>query len=289
MSKQPFMGYKTPAGKQTVLNFYDKVLAEWPVPHETRTLHTRHGKTFVIVSGDPANPPLIMLHGASSNSMTWRGEVATLAQQYRVYAVDIVGEPGKSDTARLPFEGPVWAEWLDDVRAALDADPVTVVGLSWGGWLALKYAVTHPEHVTNLVLLTPGGVTEDNLGFLLRMLPLFMFGRWGQRRAMKLLFADKSFTDEVVTGMALIMKNFKGRRDVPPLFTDDDLTRLNMPVLLMGGDKDGLRDMEGIAARLGSLAPQLEVEIVPGAGHAILNVAPRIIQFLTQARDPALA
>lgn len=42
-------------------------------------------------------------------------------------------------------------------------------------------------------------------------------------------------------------------------------------------------------ARLGSLAPQLEVEIVPGAGHAILNVAPRIIQFLTQARDPALA
>jgi pimeloyl-ACP methyl ester carboxylesterase len=282
-------GYKTPAGKQAVMNFYDGVLANWPVPHETRTIRTRHGKTFVITSGSPAYPPLILLHGAASNSMAWAGEVAHLVKHYRVYAVDIPGEPGKSEIAWLSFEGPAWAEWLDDVRAGLEIDRFALAGLSWGGWLALKYATTYPEHVTDLVLLTPGGITQDNLGFLLRMLPLFMLGRWGQRRAMRLMFGDAPIPDGVVEGMGLIMKHFKGRRDVPPLFSDDDLRRLTMPLLLIGGDKDGLREMHGIAARLGSLAPQLEVEIVPGAGHAIVNTAPRILQFLTQERDHALA
>ena len=54
-----------------------------------------------------------------------------------------------------------------------------------------------------------------------------------------------------------------------------------MPTLLLGGTKDALRDIENIAARLRKFAPRLDVAILPGAGHAIVNTAEHILSFLS--------
>jgi pimeloyl-ACP methyl ester carboxylesterase len=59
------------------------------------------------------------------------------------------------------------------------------------------------------------------------------------------------------------------------------LQRLTMPTLLLGGTKDALRDIENIAARLYTFVPQLEVTILPGAGHAVVNTAEHILSFIS--------
>lgn len=88
--------YHSALGEKAVMDSYDTVLASWPVTNVMLNIPTRFGSTFVIQSGEPARPPIILLHGAGTNSAMWVEDVRALAQSYQVFAVDLPGEPGKS-------------------------------------------------------------------------------------------------------------------------------------------------------------------------------------------------
>ncbi|MBX3082378.1 MAG: alpha/beta fold hydrolase [Anaerolineae bacterium] len=273
--------YKSLAGEQTVMAMYDAALKNWTAPYTTHTVPTRHGDTFVVASGDAHAPSLILLHGAGSNAAVWAGDVRDYAARYRVYAVDLIGEAGKSAPNRPTWESPAFAEWLDDVLHGLGVQQVTLVGISQGAWTALKYAVYAPERVDRLVLLTPGGIVPDRASFLFTALALMMLGNWGIKRMVRALFADQTVPAGVMDIVAQITSQFKPRIGVLPIFTDDELRRLTMPTLLLGGTKDILRDVDKIAARLRGLLPQLTVTMVQGAGHALINTSGCVMEFLT--------
>lgn len=272
--------YKTPEGERAVMALYDTALAHWPVPYETRTIPTRHGNTFVIAGGSETAQALVLLHGAGTNSAIWAGDVAEYSRHYRVYAVDLLGEAGRSAPNRPAWDSPAYAEWLDDVLNALQVEKAVLVGISQGGWTSLKYAVYKPERVEKLVLLTPGGVVPDKLSFFFKAIGLSLLGKWGARRMVRMIYGSQPIPDGVEDIMNTVTSNFKPRVGVLPIFTDDELRRLTMPTLLIGGDQDTLRDLNKIAARLGLFLPQLEVTIIPGAGHALMNTVGRVLAFL---------
>ena len=274
--------YKSPAGEQAVLAMYAAALKNWSVPYDTCTVSTRHGETFVIASGDAHSPALILLHGAGSNSTVWAADVRDYAMRYRVYAVDLIGEAGKSAPNRPAWDGPAFAEWLEDVVNGLGIQQVTLVGISQGGWTALKFAVYAPERVEKLALLTPGGVVPDRASFLLRAVGLSMLGAWGIKRFMRALFADQNVPAGVTEIVVQMSSQFKPRIGVLPIFTDDELRRLTMPTLLLGGTKDIARDVDKIAARLRTLLPHVTAKFQQGAGHALLNTSGCVMDFLTQ-------
>ena len=87
--------YKTEAGRNAIMAFYDTILERWPVPYESMSIPTRHGRTYVIACGKQTAPPLILLHGSSSNSAMWIGDAAEYCRNYRVYAIDLPGEPAR--------------------------------------------------------------------------------------------------------------------------------------------------------------------------------------------------
>ncbi len=272
--------FNSEAGEQAIMRLYDEALATWPVAHETRSVATRHGDTFVIASGDPAAPPLFLLHGAGINSAMWGADVATYSRHHRVYAADLPGEPGKSAHNRPPWQGAAFAEWLEDLFAALSVGQATLIGLSQGAWTALRFATIHPDKVDRLVLITPGGVIPDKLSFVLRVIPLMMLGDSGIRRLVRTLFASQPVPDGVEAITMTMMKHFKARTGMLPLFSDEELRRLTMPVLLIGGDEDALRDNRRIAARLDALLPNLTVEIIAGGGHALLHTVGIVEAFV---------
>jgi pimeloyl-ACP methyl ester carboxylesterase len=266
---------------------YDTLLSNWPTPYTTLTVPTRHGETFVIAGGTEGAPPLVLLHGAGTNSATWAGEFAAYAPFFRLYGVDLIGEAGRSAQNRPEWKGPAFAEWMEDVLDGLGVTRVTLEGLSQGGWTALKFAVAHPERVEKLVLLAPGGVVPDRASFLARAIILGMLGKRGMRRISRSMFGDQAVPEGVEDITVLVSSNFNPRIGVLPVFTDEELRRLTMPVLLLGGEKDIIRDNEKIAARLRGLLPRLDVTIVPGAGHALLNTPPLVLPFLTGDPVPA--
>jgi len=223
--------YKSLAGERAVMAAYDAVLGCWPVPCEMRTIPTRHGDAFVIASGQGSASPLVLLHGAGANSAMWDGDIVEYSRHYRVYAVDLLGEPGKSAPSRPAWDGPAYAEWLDDVLAALEVEKAALLGISQGGWTALKFAAYQPERVEQFII--------------------------------------------------LIMTNFRPRIGLLPLFSDEELRRLTMPVLLLVGARDALRDGDKIAARMQKLVPDLTATIIPGAGHALFGTTPQVMPFLS--------
>jgi pimeloyl-ACP methyl ester carboxylesterase len=275
--------YKSVAGERAVMALYDKVLALWPVAYQTLTIPTRHGETFVIASGEESAPALVLLHGAGSNSTIWAADVGEYSRQYRVYAVDLLGEPGRSAPNRPPWDSPAYAEWLEDVFNALKIESGILIGISQGGWAALKFSVYQPERVEKLALLTPGGVIPDKLSFLIRVIPWLLLGRRGVEPIKRILFGNQPASAEADEFTTVIMSHFKSRVGKLPIFSDAELQRLTMPVLLLGGAQDALRDLDKIAARMEKLVPHLRVIILPEAGHVLYSTTCQIMPFLAGA------
>src|SRR5689334_10009809 len=137
--------YKTEQGEQAIRERYLRFLNRWPVPNQQLRVSTRQGETFIIACGPETAPPLLLLHGALANSTVWMGDVTEWAAHFRVFAVDVIGEPGLSAPSRPPLASEAHALWLDDVMQALSLTRISMVGVSLGGWLVLDYATRRPE------------------------------------------------------------------------------------------------------------------------------------------------
>lgn len=281
--------YKSAAAEQAIMALYDEALTRWPVSYETRHVATRHGDTFVIASGDESAPPLVLLHGAGSNSAIWIGEVQQYSRHHRVYAVDLLGEAGKSAPNRLAWDSPAYVAWLSDVLATLDVDQAALLGISLGGWTAMKFAATEPQRVTKLALMCPGGVVAARPSFIFRAVALSLLGQWGVRRTVRLLYASQSIPEGVEDIFTVVMSGFNARVEALPLFTDAELARLEMPTLLLWGSQDVMFNAKEGVARMRSYLPRLTASIIPGAGHVILDTVDAVMAFLRDEGNQGLA
>ena len=81
--------------------------------------------------------------------------------------------------------------------------------------------------------------------------------------------------------MTLLMTHFRARIGTLPIFSDTELRQLTMPVQLVTGARDVLRDADNIAARMQKLVPHLTTTIIPDAGHALVNSKTYVLPFLT--------
>jgi pimeloyl-ACP methyl ester carboxylesterase len=75
----------------------------------------------------------VLFHGSGTNSGAWIRDVAEWARRYRVYAVDMIGEPGFSAASRPSLRSDDYIAWLDDVWRQLGLTRASVVGVSLGG------------------------------------------------------------------------------------------------------------------------------------------------------------
>jgi pimeloyl-ACP methyl ester carboxylesterase len=276
--------YRSPAGEQEVMAFYNSVLERWPVPHDELNISTRWGNTFVIESGDPARPPLVLLHGANSNALSWIGDVPGYCSDFRVYAIDIPGDPGRSAPSRLDLNSPAYAEWLEDVLNELHIEKTHLLGLSQGGLNAIRFATCYPDRVERLVLLSPGGVIAEKASFLIKAIFFSFMGKRGAEAINRLTFGKQPIDPTAVKYMNLIMTHFRARISKVNNFTDEDLRKLTMPVLLIGGQQDAIRDVEKIAQRLARSLPALTVKMYPEMGHVLVNLNKDILPFLKSER-----
>lgn len=276
--------FKTPEGERAVRERYVEFLKYWPVANQQLRVPTREGETFVVACGPEDAPPLVLLHGASANAAMWMGDVRTWSENFRVYAVDIIGDAGLSAPSRPPLETDAHALWLDDVLAGLHVDRASFLGISNGGWLALDYAVRRPQRVQTLVVFCPGGVVRSK-NILLKVLPFLFLGKWGARRIRAMIIggavanptkAQQAFADFI----ALIFQHMRPRTKRHPIFTDDELRSLKMPVLAILGGKDVVLDSEAIKERLQRTLPDAEVRLIPEAGHFIPGQTQAIRDFL---------
>jgi pimeloyl-ACP methyl ester carboxylesterase len=282
--------YRSLAAALAVREQYQALLSEWPVAHTRHRVATCQGETFVIECGRPDALPLLLLHGGLANSTTWMSYVITWAPHFRIYAVDVIGEPGLSAPSRPPLDSDEYARWLDDVLDALDLTAVSIVGISLGGWLALDFAIRRSGRVSSLVLIVPGGVGPQR-NVLYWAVPFSLLGKWGRRKVRERIFGP---SPAVVTDTMrrfrelfdLISREFRPRYDRLPVFNDDQLAGLSMPVMAVVAGRDVMLASAPMKRRLEEHVRNLTMHYLPEARHFPGNQAERALEFLGSAAAP---
>jgi pimeloyl-ACP methyl ester carboxylesterase len=292
ITKAKSLVFTSNEGEAQYLARYDQMLARWPVEHESLDIGTRFGTTHTNIAGPKGAPPMLLLHAASVSSTEWVENIAAFAREYRVYAVDTIGDAGKSSAIHLPESVSDFITWLEDVLHSLQIIRPIVVGHSYGGWLAINLALHRPERVSQLVLLAPSATILPfraliNLTLHLpRLLPRFL--QPSAALVLKQQAAPGYKPDEVfVELMEACLKHCNIEPMFPTVLTDTELRSISVPTLLLLGQQEKLYDPVAALERAQHLIPFVEGELIPNAGHTLNMEQPelvneRILQFLAQ-------
>ncbi|HUP23324.1 MAG TPA: alpha/beta fold hydrolase [Thermoanaerobaculia bacterium] len=221
---------------------------------------------------------LVLAHGLGGNHAIWFQQVPELAARFRVITWDSRGF-GRSTrtTGELGF-----AASARDLLAVLDhleVERAHVVGQSMGGWIALRFALDHPERTRSLVLAdSPGGISSPELLAIFDRLaaegrtPQAMAGvpidrhpalddDLGRRDPVRafLYRAIGSVAPNAPAEMGALMRN--------TTVADTELRRLAMPVLFLVGTEDAIFP-PGLIRAAAARVPGARVVEIPGAGHS---------------------
>jgi pimeloyl-ACP methyl ester carboxylesterase len=287
--------YRSDDGKAQVLAEYRSMLDAWPVPHEESRVPTSQGETFVVTCGPADAPAIVLLHGGATNSAMWLRSVQPWARTFRLHAVDIIGEPGFSAPSRPSLSSDAYAQWLDEVLAALRLSRVPLVGASLGGFLAIDYAIRRPARVCALVVLAPAGIANVRIRYLFSVVPLYFMGAWGRRKSLELVMGlppeeRTPAAERFLESCELIMNHHVIRTQPFPIFRDEALRKLSMPVLTVVGAKDIVFNANTIRRRLQALVVHARVVWLEAAGHGLTDPTTAIGEFLSseiQSSPPA--
>ena len=108
----------------------------------------------VAIAGDPANPPIILLHGFPESHRTWRHQIPALARSHFVIAPDQRGFARSSKPEGVAQYAP--AQMVGDLLALADhfgIDRFILMGHDWGGAVAWMAAIHHPDRIERLIIL----------------------------------------------------------------------------------------------------------------------------------------
>jgi pimeloyl-ACP methyl ester carboxylesterase len=266
---------------------YQSVLSLWPVSSEPLEIKTRFGTTHVNACGSQDKPPMILIPGFGANSTMWFPNVAVLSSQYRVYALDTPGQPGKS------ISGPVInasnsSDWIAEVMDGLGLEKANLVGISLGGWLALNFAIHFPEGTDHVVLLDPAAsFSKMSTAFLLHsFLPIMVNPT---RSGLIKYFRWMTQGYRVNPAWAeLMLLGILNTRPQPPIratpFHEAQLRSIRAQVLVLIGGRSVIYNPETVHQRASRLIPNAQAEIIPNASHALNSekselVNARILQF----------
>jgi len=278
--------FRSEKGRRKILSFYRRMLRDLSCEVEIREYETCRGLTAVLTTGPKEGAPLILLHGTASNSAAWGMDIGEYSRHFRVYAVDIPGEPGFSTPGRFSSAGKEFTLWLDDLMDRMGVESAFFCGQSLGAWAALRLAVDRPGRVRKVCAVSPSGIRPPRKSYFLRLIWLMLRGERGVRRLIRLMHNDTEILPEELEIFDLMRKHFIYRQDLPDLFTDRELRELSAPVLYLAGAKDIVLNTAGSEKRLAALVPELTRKIYPEGGHALTGLAGETVPFFQES--PAL-
>jgi pimeloyl-ACP methyl ester carboxylesterase len=260
-------------GRRALLEWYERFHARLQVATARRVVPTRFGETHVLIAGPEDGPPVVLLHGALASSAHLLGELQGLARRFRVYAVDVVGQSVKSADTQPSVADGAYGYWVQDVLDALALRTVSLVGVSWGGFVCLRFAALAPTRVERLALLVPAGVVNGPLwaGFSKVFWPIQRY-RWSPTPA-RLAAATRhlltTHDDDWVPYLGVALTAFTPNMKIPRRATPDELAALTAPVLVVGADGDLSFPGEPLLARARQLfRGPIETELLEGVRHS---------------------
>ncbi|MCL9814548.1 alpha/beta fold hydrolase [Natranaeroarchaeum aerophilus] len=251
------------------------------------------GRHLHYITAGSGSTPVVFLHGGivDAATLSWGGSIAPFAHERRVIALDLPGYGSSSRPEAADYTTAYHTDVLGDFLDALNISPVTLVGVSMGGGIALQYALYNQSRVQKLVLVDSHGLgrglPHGYLTYILSRLPqlnelsisLLSRNRRLAKRALGGIVNDvstlsRSVVDEFYRLLQRPDAGLAFRRwrrhevDRSGYRTDfsDRLGDLGVPTLLVHGAEDPLFPVEW-SRRTADRIPDATLDVRPDCGH----------------------
>ena len=253
-------------------------------------------------AGDPEAPPVVLLHGFTSDNRMWLPVAEMLSEDYRVIAPDMRGHGATGAPEEL--DAYTMAAYAGDVKALLDflaVDVCALAGCSFGGMVALQFATTWPEVVAALVLSDTSAAfdhpdyddkyrkREELIAAQMDIVERFGTAELGKRAAREVqdeFLAEgirRRFARMSREGYLGAAKVRRERASLLPVLGE----RLTMPALLIIGEDDPVRSACDVMARE---LPGARYLTFRETGHGVPALRPdayarEVLQFFADVED----
>ena len=144
----------------------------------------------------------------------------------------------------------------------------------------MNFAITNPDRVAALSLVSAGGIARQKTSFILKALLFMMMGQYGQKRLAKAIYHNVQIPKEIIDYQAIVSKYFRHVTETLPIFTDEQLRALHVPIQYFGGAHDVLLDAKTSVKRLHTLIDNAEAHLITDSGHAIIDKFEEARDFL---------
>ena len=271
---------------------YNKTLKLWKTPFHELYIKTSFGNAHVIVSGPKNAEPLVLLHGMNSSSTMWYPNIKALSQDHRVYAIDYLLEPGKSQINRKAKDMMEINNWYNEIFDQLKLEKFSLIGASKGGWMAVYIALKQKSRIKSIILLSPAQTfiwIRPGSKIFSDILYQISPERKHLRAVLETMSVnvdkiEKAYIDQYFIATQKATNNKFFLQMTP--FSDNELKTLDLPVLLLIGDHDIINKEKSIE-KAKEFLPHSETDIIKNAGHFLSldqseTVNNRILDFLNK-------
>ena len=207
---------------------------------------------------------VVLLHSALGDSRLWKRQVAALEREHHVVAPDLPGF-GENQLPTEPFS------YVDFAAEFL---PAVLVGNSFGGAIALRTALAHPDQVGRLALVGSGlpawDWTEEMRAHFAAEQEAYEAGDLDRTTELNMEFWVKPEHRDEVRPQQRRALELQSAHEEPELIWPEPvpLSTLDVPTLVVIGEDDH-PDFHAIAEHLAREIPHAELVLVPGAGHLV--------------------
>ncbi len=254
----------------TFVSTYRAMLDRWPLGVASVDVGGEYGTTHVQVCGPPDGAPLVLLHGGGCTSTVWFANVGDLGRTHRVYALDQIGDAGRSVASGQPIRTVRdLMAWLDGLLDELGLEAAALCGHSYGAWLALNYALHNPSRVARLALLDPmscfGGLSRV---YRLRAVPLFVRPSAPRMRTFLEWETDRVSIDPLSLTLNSLGGAYRGSKLVMPRRPKVERLRASrVSTLLVLAEESRAHNVRRIGENAQRLLLDVTIAVLPGASH----------------------
>ena len=244
--------------------------------------------------GPEAGEPWVMLHGLGSIAASWTTLLRELRKECRIVVPELswLGGSDVPDGALAVQDGTEVACAL--IEREFPGRPVTLVGNSLGGWVALRLALARPDLVSRLVLVGPGGYREQDWAHIETLIRVTDLS--DTDRLLAAMFVRPPISQRILRHGFLAAFTSKAVRGALGKMSEDDaiaaedLARIQAPTALVWGEHDGIFFVE-VAERIAAAMPHGVLYRVETAGHIVQWESPKSLvdavrDFRLRTRGP---
>ncbi|MBO1004881.1 alpha/beta fold hydrolase [Pseudogracilibacillus auburnensis] len=248
------------------------------------------GENNIYVSIKGEGPPIVLIHGTASYHFCWRNIVATLSENYSVYALDLLGYGESDKPVNACYSKEAHAQRVIEVLRKLNLSSVHLIGHSMGGEVSVHVALKAPELVEDLTLIAPDGFRKGVHSFtkyiakrgLLNGMFKGMLRRPPKPKMMSRMLGlpIETLTPDLLAGWTKPYSDPNMPYIITKTLADDDtgvisskVCQLSLRVLLIYGTNDKLVPQHVFRAYEKEL-PNISVEKYEGFGHVLMEECP---------------